>query len=44
MSKPKLTILLGAGAVYEATDVSTSSITKKVIKECNRYKIDSDKK
>ena len=41
--KKRLTILLGAGAVYEATKVSTTSITKMIIKECKGYKLDSDK-
>lgn len=45
MSKKKrLTILLGAGAVYEATNVSTTSITKKVIEECKDYEISLGKK
>ena len=43
MEKKRITILLGAGAVCEATNVSTSSITKKVIKECKGYKITPDK-
>ena len=43
MGKQRLTILLGAGAVYEATKVSTASITKKVIKECRGYKLTPEK-
>ncbi|WP_022760419.1 SIR2 family protein [Butyrivibrio sp. AD3002] len=43
MSKQRITILLGAGAVFEATRLSTSSITRRVIKECKRYKIAPDK-
>ncbi len=39
VDKKKLTILLGAGAVIEATGVSTASITKKIIKECKEYKV-----
>ncbi len=39
----RITILLGAGAVYEATKVSTASITKKIIEECRGYKLTPDK-
>ena len=36
--KKRLTILLGAGAVIEATGVSTTSITKRIINECKGYR------
>ena len=39
--KKRITVLLGAGAVVEATNVSTASITKRVIEECRGYKISS---
>ena len=43
MNKKRLTVLIGAGAIVEATGISTASITKKVIKECRGYKISPDK-
>lgn len=38
VNKKRLTILIGAGAVIEATGVSTTSITKRIIKECKGYR------
>lgn len=38
VNKKRLTILIGAGAVIEATGVSTASITKRIIKECKGYR------
>lgn len=37
VKKDVITVLLGAGAVVEATEVSTNSITEKVIKACKDY-------
>lgn len=42
-NKNRITILLGAGAVCEATDVTTAQITKRVIIECKEFKISPEK-
>ena len=41
-NKKRLTILLGAGALIEATGVSTATITKRIIKECKGYRVTSN--
>lgn len=35
----RITVVLGAGAMVESTDVSTRTLTKKVIDNCKKYKI-----
>ena len=37
--KERITVLLGAGAMIEATGVSTKSLTEKVISKCKKYTI-----
>ena len=40
--KERITVLLGAGAMIEATGVSTKSLTEKVISKCKKYKINQE--
>ena len=40
--KERITVLLGAGAMIEATGVSTKSLTEKVISGCKKYKINKE--
>lgn len=37
--KERITVLLGAGAMIEATGISTKYLTEKVILKCKQYKI-----
>lgn len=43
-SDNRITVIMGAGAVYEATKVSTYSLTKDVIKACRMIPINEDSK
>lgn len=39
MLKERITVILGAGAMIEASGVSTRTITEKIIDKCKKYKI-----
>ena len=40
--KERITILLGAGAMIDATGVSTESLTREIIEKCKKFKINKD--